>query len=56
MIQVSIFDDNLIEGDEDFSLFLNNPEGAILGIPNNSIFIIVDDDFLIYLPLIQGQG
>jgi len=43
-ITVPILDDAVFEGDEDFSVSLNNPEGATLGTPATSTITITDDE------------
>jgi uncharacterized delta-60 repeat protein len=45
--QVSVINDVNLEGDEQFSLRLSNPQGgAVLGAITNEVFIISDDDYI----------
>lgn len=46
-IEVPIYDDYDIEGDEDFSVQLSNPTGAVLGASANAYAVIADDDYWI---------
>ncbi|CAH1215280.1 hypothetical protein PAECIP111893_03910 [Paenibacillus plantiphilus] len=46
-IEVPIYDDYDVEGDEDFSVQLSNPSGAVLGVNSNAYVVIADDDYWI---------
>lgn len=46
-IEVPIYDDYDVEGDEDFSVQLSNPSGAVLGTNANAYVVIADDDYWI---------
>ena len=43
-IRISIINDTLIEGDEQFRVILSNPTGAILGAPKTATVTIWDND------------
>ena len=38
-----LIDDDDVEGTETFTLFLQNPIGGVLGMPNTAIVTITDD-------------
>lgn len=49
-ISITIFDDDEVEGDEQFTVTIDNPLGAGLAAPRTATVEIVDDEFLDPLP------
>ena len=43
-VNVSVIDDNVFEGNENFTLTLTVPTGILVGEPGQIIVVIIDDD------------